>query len=55
MIFMSYCFLERIKFYSLHPQKISYSRIYNLSQKTSHSILFRMCMCMQESAIARYG
>ena len=36
-------------------QKTSHPRIQNLSQKTSHPTLFRKCMRMQESLIAKYG
>jgi len=37
-------------------QKTSHPRIQYLSQKTSHlTLLFRECMCMQESISAKYG
>ena len=36
-------------------QKISHSRIQNLSQKISHLTQFEKCMCMQESISTKYG
>ena len=35
-------------------QNTSHHGIQNLSQKTSHHILFRKCICMQESISAKY-